>query len=402
MSKEIEIWIKKIISLGIIAIICYIIYLTQNIISMLVISGFLTLLITPLVEKWKKHKIPEWITICFVYICIIFLVVVVFAAIIPIIINYLVSITTQIIEWSKNAQEIFLQKWIAGFNLPHWMEKWINFIFDERNINTLIDLIKQNAWTIQKFLTTQLSSITSGSVSIVSTIGSTITNWFMIGIITFFMILERNSIWEVFLNLTPEKYEDYFRRIYKKIQIVCISWIRATAILGFSIFAMTYIGLTIAELIFGFNTESKFTLALISGIMEFIPYIGPILSVIPAIIIGLGIGVEPAIVMLILYIIIQQSENNFLVPYIMSKNLDISPLFVFVIMLFATMLGGVLGIILAVPIAGVIKVIYADYLEHHKNNYQPKEPHIPEIPKIPKFQNIKNYIANKINKKTTK
>lgn len=110
MSKEIEIWIKKIISLGIIAIICYIIYLTQNIISMLVISGFLTLLITPLVEKWKKHKIPEWITICFVYICIIFLVVVVFAAIIPIIINYLVSITTQIIEWSKNAQEIFLQK----------------------------------------------------------------------------------------------------------------------------------------------------------------------------------------------------------------------------------------------------------------------------------------------------
>lgn len=74
------------------------------------------------------------------------------------------------------------------------MENWINFIFDEKNINTLIELIKQNAGTIQKFLTNQLSTITTGSVSIVSSIGGTITNWFMIGIITFFMILERNSI----------------------------------------------------------------------------------------------------------------------------------------------------------------------------------------------------------------
>lgn len=403
MSKELELWIKKIITLWIIIIICYWIYKTKDIFSMLLISGFLTLLITPLVEKWKKYKIPEWLTICFVYVCMIFLIAVVFAAIIPIIINYLVSVTTQIINWSREAQEIFSQKWISWFNFPSWIENWVKFIFDEKNINTVIDLIKQNAGTIQTFLTSQLSSITSWSVSIVSSIGSTITNWFMVWIITFFMILERNSIWEVFLNLTPNHLEDYFRRIYKKIQIVCISWIRATAILGFSIFIMTYVWLFILEIIFKFNTWSNFTLALISGIMEFIPYIWPILSLIPAIIIWLWIWPEAAVSMLILYIIIQQSENNFLVPYIMSRNLDISPLFVFIVMLFATMLWWIIWIILAVPIAWVIKVLYADYIDHHQTKYKIKEPEIPEIPNIPKkIKTIKNFITNIRSKKTTK
>lgn len=156
----------------------------------------------------------------------------------------------------------------------------------------------------------------------------------MIGITTFFIIIERNSIGQLFLNLTPNHLEGYIRKMYKKIQLVCISWIKATAILSFSIFALTYIGISLVEMIFGFKTESTFTLAIISGIMEFIPYIGPILSVIPAMIIGLGISWETTIILLIVYIIIQQTENNFLVPYVMSKNLDISPLFVFIVMLF--------------------------------------------------------------------
>lgn len=139
--------------------------------------------------------------------------------------------------------------------------------------------------------------------------------------------------------------------------------------------------------------------------MEFVPYIGPILSVIPAIIIGLGISWEATMMILILYIIIQQTENNILVPYIMSKNLDISPLFVFVIMLFGATLGGILGIIVAVPIAGIIKVLYTDIIDRKKKrgryapipvleteNENPNLPHpIEKSKKI--FEKAKKYIA---------
>ena len=67
--------------------------------------------------------------------------------------------------------------------------------------------------------------------------------------------------------------------------------------------------------------------------MEFIPYIGPIIALIPALIIGLGISWKAALAITILYIIIQQVENNILVPYVMSRSLELSPFLVFVVMI---------------------------------------------------------------------
>lgn len=197
-------------------------------------------------------------------------------------------------------------------------------------------------------------------------IGAGITNIAFVGIATFFMVLERRSIGELFLNITPDSAEDYIKYIFEKIQEVCISWIKASLILSLSIFVLTYFGLIIAQWIGGFTLENSLVLALISGIMEFIPYIGPILALIPAIIIALGISWKATVIIVILYVIIQQAENNILVPYIMSRNLDISPLFVFIIMLFGASLGGILGIIIAVPLAGVIKVLYMDFVDRKK------------------------------------
>lgn len=127
---------------------------------------------------------------------------------------------------------------------------------------------------------------------------------------------------------------------------------------------MTYIGLTIVQYVFGFQVDQAFTLALISGIMEFIPYVGPIISFVLAVIIGLGISWKAALILGVLYLIVQQVEGNFLVPYVMSKSLDLSPFFVFIVMLIGGSLGGILGIVLAVPIAGVCKVVYSEYMKN--------------------------------------
>jgi predicted PurR-regulated permease PerM len=132
-------------------------------------------------------------------------------------------------------------------------------------------------------------------------------------------------------------------------------------ILSFSIFFITYVSLTLVEFIFGFDTGRTFTLALISGVMEFIPYIGPLLSLIPALIIGAGISWQVALAITILYLIIQQVENNILVPYVMSRSLDLSPFLVFVVMIAGATLGGILGIILAVPVAAICRVAYMSY-----------------------------------------
>jgi predicted PurR-regulated permease PerM len=72
---------------------------------------------------------------------------------------------------------------------------------------------------------------------------------------------------------------------------------------------------------------------------------------------------KAAFIITILYIIIQQIENNFLVPYVMSKSLDLSPFLVFIVMFIGASLGGIMGIILAVPLTGIARVIYVEYMK---------------------------------------
>lgn len=109
MSKEILLWIKKLIALLIFVVIIYGIYLTSTTIIIMLSAGFLTLLIIPLVDKWKKYHIPEWLTVSFVYIVILFLTGIVVGTIIPIIINYLTEVTKQIVHWASTAQDTYLR-----------------------------------------------------------------------------------------------------------------------------------------------------------------------------------------------------------------------------------------------------------------------------------------------------
>lgn len=185
----------------------------------------------------------------------------------------------------------------------------------------------------------------------------------MVGITTFLMVLERKNIGKYIITSLPGNSHKYVVRHYAQIQQVFTSWMKGMLLLSISIFVITYIGLLLLETFGGFSTEKVFTLALIGGIMEFIPYIGPLLALIPAVIIGLGISWKVAAAITILYIVIQQIENNFLVPYIMSRSLDLSPFFVFIVMLIGGTLGGILGIILAIPLAGIIRVVFEEYRE---------------------------------------
>lgn len=273
MNNELQIYAKKVFLTLLIAIIVYGAYLTKNTLVMLVISGFFTILITPLVEKWKKYHIPEWLTIVFVYISILVVASIIIGTIIPIIINYISNIINQITLWSNQAQEIYTKDGLAGFHFHPYIETIINWIFAGVNIEDILGIIKQNAGSIQQFITNQVGNVTTGGISLVSTIGGTITSWVFVGISSFFMILERKDIAQFLLNIAGTKGKNYLTRNYPQIETICISWIRATAILSMSIFFMTLIGLTLIQFIFGFDTNNAFTLALIGGIMEFIPYI---------------------------------------------------------------------------------------------------------------------------------
>ncbi|GAB0175068.1 MAG: AI-2E family transporter [Candidatus Altimarinota bacterium] len=368
MEKEILIWIKKLIVTILIGLLCYGIYISREIFFILLISGFLTIIISPLVTLGEKYKIPAWVTVIGVFIAIILLLLIVVGTLIPIISNYISDSIGTVTSWTNNAKEIYLTQGIEGFHLNPYIERAILFLFGEKNIDHTFDIIKQNAGNIQSFLTSQISSITSGGISIMSQVGGAITNWLLIAISTFLMILERKSIGKYIIDSVSLEKKNFLNTHFAKTQQVFTAWMRAMLILSISIFIVTYFGLSLVDFLFDISLGKTFTLALISGIMEFIPYVGPLIALIPAVILALGISWKAALIITILYLLIQRVENDFLVPYVMSRALDLSPFFVFIVMLLGATLGGVLGIILAIPIAGVISITFDEY---RKRNTHP-------------------------------
>lgn len=96
--------------------------------------------------------------------------------------------------------------------------------------------------------------------------------------------------------------------------------------------------------------------------MEFIPYIGPFLALLPALAIVAGMGLIPIVSILVLYIFIQQAENNILVPLVMSKALDLSPFFILLMMTIMASLFGIMGILLAIPFTAILQIVVRDAL----------------------------------------
>lgn len=128
-------------------------------------------------------------------------------------------------------------------------------------------------------------------------------------------------------------------------------YVRATAINGVIIAVMTYTGLRII------GVDYPLVLAAIAGLGELLPVIGPIFAAIPAISVALIESPQQAIVVTVFYILLQQLEANLLVPYIMKKHADVPPLLSLFALLAGSTLGGPLGAIIAIPVAGGLRVL---------------------------------------------
>jgi predicted PurR-regulated permease PerM len=131
-------------------------------------------------------------------------------------------------------------------------------------------------------------------------------------------------------------------------------WLRAQLILGLVVGIAVYIGLKIL------GVEYALLLALIAGVLEIVPYLGPILAVVPALMIGLAQSPIIGLSVLGLYLLIQQVENNILVPKIMQTVTGLNPVISILALLVGLKAGGIAGAILAIPLAMMAVVILED------------------------------------------
>jgi predicted PurR-regulated permease PerM len=347
------------IGLGIIILLAAIWYF-QNIVAYILISAVLALLGKPVVDlmgkiRYRNLFIPIYIRALITLLLIWGVFFIFFSSVIPLVIHELDSLTT-----------LSPDKIIASFREPI------------QNFEHLIDKYQLNGrekFSIENFLTQKVVSIFNATSiskffnSLASLVGNVFIAAFSISFITFFFLRDQNLFNELVLTIVPDQYEESFKRAMSSTRHLLVRYF--VGIIGqlSGIFILVTLGLTIVGVGFG----DSLLIGLIAASVNIIPYIGPLIGSIVGIIIGMAANINldfskeliPLFFLIVLVFIIVHLIDNFIFqPFIFSNRVHAHPLEIFLVILIAGSLAGVLGMILAIPSYTVLRVFAKEFFNN--------------------------------------
>lgn len=197
----------------------------------------------------------------------------------------------------------------------------------------------------------QLAQISTYLVSLPLMLISSLLEIFLILVMSIYWLLVAYPIRDFFLSLFPSSVDGEMGSMLKEIGRAMGGYVRATVINGIVVGTITAVGLTIL------GVDFPIVMGVIAGVLEFIPIIGPIISGVLITIVALLNSPTQALLALVLMFLVQQFEGNILVPNLMRRQTDLSPLLVILALIAGNTIGGLLGALIAIPIVSVIQVI---------------------------------------------
>jgi predicted PurR-regulated permease PerM len=328
MNNQIVISIRTIVITLLFAVGGYVIYRLFPIFGTILIAMFIVIALEPAVRYFMKttfwnRLIPRNVAVLITYSLFILVLVLLFTLGLP-------PILSQSQKLVLNLSQI-----LQDINLPQGMNISLAEIFPS------------------------VSSVSGGVISITVAVFSNITALFSLFILSVYMSLDWENIKKRLLELLPDKLEEEVSNIITEIETNVSYWVKGELFLMLIVGILSFIGLEILGIKF------SLALALVSGLLEVVPIIGPILSAVVASIIGFGDSAVKGFGVIALYIVIQQMENNILVPKIMEKVSGFSPLAILLALLIGSEFFGIVGAILAVPITMVLAIIIKRILRYN-------------------------------------
>ncbi len=192
----------------------------------------------------------------------------------------------------------------------------------------------------------QLGTITTTSGNVIRftiDIFSNALSFLTVLIFAFYFLIDFDKMRNHFVELFPAKHQGRVKKTIAEIETNLGRWLRGQVTLMLVVGSMTYIGLTILKI------DYALPLALIAGSLEIVPMIGPMVAAVPALLVGFATSFVSGLGVLSLYIIVQQLENNLIVPRVMQKAVGFNPVLTMILLLIGAKLLGVVGALLAVP-----------------------------------------------------
>jgi len=322
--------------LFIIISIVFIIYLLyKRALTSLIIGGFISYFLNPFIEKISNKGLKRfWI----VMVCYILLILVV----ITLIIFFIPKLVGQLNEFSEFISQQMPLIDTVNLRYNEFLEN-----IDPNFKKILEDIVRQSSDKGSEYLRNSISTIVNGIIGMVSQI----TNLIIGFVIAFYLNNDFYDIKQIVVSWIPKNIRENVLLILSDIDKVLGSFIRGQLTVAFIVGTLSIIGLKIIGI------KSAFSIGIIMGIFNIIPYFGPILGLIPAILMAAPGGIKMIILTSIVLLIIQQLESGLITPKIVGNSLGLHPLFVILSILIGGKLFDFAGMILAVPTAGILKAL---------------------------------------------
>mgnify|MGYP000044181685 FL=1 len=359
----------------------FVIYISRDILPLILVAGIISYLISPIVNFAERLKIPRAISTIIVYLLLLLAIIVLPIIFIPALIDQLRALANFNVPATARAVILWADQTVRG--LP---EEIVVFGFTVPLGEFLLQL-RQNAQQIQlipsvsdmlSYIQNLLSTTTTLVGSTFSVVGG-IFSVFIALLVTFFvslyMTIDAPRIQAYIHDLFPPSYRSELADLLRRIARVWRSFLRGQLILGIVVGAATYVALTLVGM------PGALIFAILAGVLEVVPNLGPVMAMIPAVIMALIQGSDVmrelginnlgfALITVGIYFLIQQLENNILVPRIIGDSVNLHPIVVICAVAVGLTTGGILGALLAPPIVASFRVI-GSYVHAKLLDYPP-------------------------------
>ncbi len=325
-----------------------VLYLIRDVLGAFVLGALIAFLITPYVDSLDEWGIPRPIAIVIIFACLIGLIVGLAGAIAPLLSIEVTSLQKQVPVIAATAQERLnqlqgAQLHIAGFQI---------------DLTKPIDAASQH---FNDFLLGQFGNALSIGITALTTALQVI----LMLIVAFLLAMNSHATSRVLRDLVPSDYRTDFDEIWTATKKMLFAYVKGQLVIAGLIGICS--GIAVAVL----GLPYALALGLLAGITSLVPYLGPFLGAIPAVLIGLADSPQKAILVAAAYLVISNVILNFIFPKVMGDAVKLPPILVIVAFLAGFSLAGILGMFVAIPVAATIRIIF-DHI--HPRLFDPPAP----------------------------
>lgn len=327
-------WWYRILAGALVAITVMLLYWIRSILEPFLIAALLAYFLSPMVEFFQQKGFSRTGGIVLTYSIIVVILLLAGIYLFPILWGQLQVLLVSIPEYTNQAHELlqgFYNKY-QKIDIPHAVRQEIDHA------------IRQ----VETALTDSIGQVINGILGVFTHV----FNILIVPVLAFFMLKDEGRTMKKILAMIPEAKRTRILHLWAELDEQLIKYLKGYLILALTVGLLTSIGFFLIGL------EFPFLLGLVVGIFDVIPYFGPIIGAIPAFAVGILESKSKAISALIVIFVIQQLESNVLSPKIISSSVGLHPLLVIFVLLLGNKLYGVIGMLLAVPVALTLRVLW--------------------------------------------